>query len=150
MHKQGEKKVTRACVDARWDALEAAALSSARPTAKQKRAAAEVCADLARAEEGPHWRVPVLPLVVVGALLVLLLLSGGCVPVDVAAEHAAQQAVNAHGLSQRGSSEAVRAVGSAESFAWRMQHQILTGEDVPAPQGVVWEPLPEAVPVSPQ
>lgn len=78
-------------------------------------------------------------------MLTLALLSGGCVPVDVAAEHASQQAVNAYGLSQRGSSESVRTFGANESFAWRTQHQILTGEDVPAPQGVVWEPLPAAV-----
>lgn len=151
MHKpveriNGARKVTRACVDASFAELEAAVQRCPRPTAKQRFAALEV---MVAAPEPRKWRAPWAGLAFVVFVVVALALMGGCVPVDVAAEHAGKQAVNAYGLSQGGSSEAVRAVGSAESFAWRTQYQILTGEDVPAPGGVVWEPLPEAAPVAP-
>lgn len=132
MHKPDERKATRACVDAKWAELEAAAVNAPRPTRKQKLAAAELCAPaLHDRGEIPPWGVRGFLVVLTVVAVVMMLLVAGCVPMEAVEQAREEHAINlGHALDESLPLEA-RQIGADGLRAWAAQHRALSGDDLP-------------------
>ncbi len=123
-------KVTRACVDARYAELEMNLARANPPTAKQRRAAMEACAEVIH-HPAAKWRAPWVVLLAPVAVLVWLLLSSGCVPAEAVTQCDTEAAINHGHAADVTLPEESRTIGKANEAAWRAQRRALTGEDVP-------------------
>ena len=141
------KKVTEACVEARWAELEPNLARAPKPTAKQRRAAAEACivAPIVRPEV-PKWSGVPFGIGLLGlAFVVVLILASGCVPAR-AIEQARKEASIAHGHAVDAAGELpieARVIGASEARAWQEQHRALTGDYVPDSE--TWPPIPPEI-----
>ncbi len=127
-------KVTKACVDARYEELREALKIAPAPTRRMRERAAQACAEGAckvATAEPVKWRAPWLVILAPVAVLVWLLLSSGCVPVE-AVNQAATEAAICHGhASDETLPVEARQIGASEAAAWAAQYRSLTGEAVP-------------------
>lgn len=148
MYRPADRKITRACVDARYEEVRKALKGAPPPTARMRERAAEACV-LVRPDV-PSWSpLPFLGGLVVLCLVVVLILLAGCVPQE-AIEQAQTEAAICHGhATDERVSEDGRAIGASEERAWRAQHVSLTGEDVPQALAEGWAPLESQAPRCP-
>jgi hypothetical protein len=146
----GRKKVTQACVDAKFAEVERALEQAPRPTAKQRRAAAEACfsesgsfvAEPELRDEIPQWGVAGILSGVTVLAIVLMILVAGCVPAE-ALTHLENRHAGMVGVTKR---EVLpieaRVVAYSAARGFSAQHVILGGD--PLPMGEVPVEVQEA------
>ncbi len=123
-------RITRGCVDRQFVEVKQNLGRARRPTAKQRRAAADVCVAY---RDPPPWSA-VWPVVFLflGLALAAALLLGGCVPVEAVGQARNEVSIGlGHAFDTSLPLEA-RQIGADEARAWAAQAALL-GETVPLP-----------------